>query len=629
MRYKKSDRIRLYEMMEKINKVKINEELTEKIKLLDFAIKTLISGGLKPEKNGMNSTILQSLDDGSFVVIDGTDRNNNEYLFRFKIDGEDDGDGVYSVTDVDLIEFNFSKPQSDFNVEYLDGGEELDNFNSEHGAELYDTLNEYIGDSITLEKSIDDKDVEDDTSNDIESDSGKDDLDEQIDRILLKESNNDDFLNTQDFERNKNDFDKEYGQIDNKNKNLTLKGKQKIWGTGDEGRGGLYAKDDKNNRYSDIFPDSRRTDFPGRKKNDDDIQNETVIPDENGEYLEGGLADGRTSSDFDSEQIAKGIRVEMEHTNDPKVALEIAMDHLQEIPDYYDRLDNMESDAETQNMPVNDISGDYLEVEDPDLCSQWDDELSQEDKMERDMLGFSPMTLNTVVNEEFKIFEDDDIEEGVGDTYLKNKYGIPGEFDDFNKNFDAKNIKSEKYPFEDGSFIVKNPTSLTGFDPDVRGIIVGNGDTYILTKSLDILHYSIIKFLQRRGVLSGRSRDYDTLLPSKVGYLSIQRAGDNNLFMVGEGGVCSTHTLHVFNKYDGAKRDLLQRNSLPVDTPKEVFFKKCKDDTNNFINKAKTTTPNLEFTIENILSYNGYNGVYNRFVNQGGGQKNYLNEKNK
>ena len=42
------------------------------------------------------------------------------------------------------------------------------------------------------------------------------------------------------------------------------------------------------------------------------------------------------------QQLSKGIKVEMEHTTDPKVAKEIALDHLNEYPDYYDRLENVE-----------------------------------------------------------------------------------------------------------------------------------------------------------------------------------------------------------------------------------------------------------------------------------------------
>lgn len=42
------------------------------------------------------------------------------------------------------------------------------------------------------------------------------------------------------------------------------------------------------------------------------------------------------------QQLDKGIQVELEHTSDPVVAHEIALDHLGEYPDYYDRLDQIE-----------------------------------------------------------------------------------------------------------------------------------------------------------------------------------------------------------------------------------------------------------------------------------------------
>jgi hypothetical protein len=44
-------------------------------------------------------------------------------------------------------------------------------------------------------------------------------------------------------------------------------------------------------------------------------------------------------------QVQKGIRVELEHTSDFKVAKEIALDHIAEFPDYYDRLEKVEESA--------------------------------------------------------------------------------------------------------------------------------------------------------------------------------------------------------------------------------------------------------------------------------------------
>jgi len=56
------------------------------------------------------------------------------------------------------------------------------------------------------------------------------------------------------------------------------------------------------------------------------------------ERLPGGRASGMHPSSFDRRALARGTRVEMEHTRDPATALEIATDHLQEDPHYYAKL---------------------------------------------------------------------------------------------------------------------------------------------------------------------------------------------------------------------------------------------------------------------------------------------------
>lgn len=61
--------------------------------------------------------------------------------------------------------------------------------------------------------------------------------------------------------------------------------------------------------------------------------------------LIGGEADDKQVTDYDLDQILMGIKIETEHTNDKFMALEITMDHLQEIPDYYTRLKRMEEEA--------------------------------------------------------------------------------------------------------------------------------------------------------------------------------------------------------------------------------------------------------------------------------------------
>ncbi len=54
--------------------------------------------------------------------------------------------------------------------------------------------------------------------------------------------------------------------------------------------------------------------------------------------LRGGLAEGMSPTDFNPDELELGVYTELEHTDDPELALEIAMDHLVEYPDYYSRL---------------------------------------------------------------------------------------------------------------------------------------------------------------------------------------------------------------------------------------------------------------------------------------------------
>lgn len=55
--------------------------------------------------------------------------------------------------------------------------------------------------------------------------------------------------------------------------------------------------------------------------------------------LKGGVGDKHSLKDFDPEQVKLGLKAEMEHTSDKKIASEIVADHLSEDPQYYSKLD--------------------------------------------------------------------------------------------------------------------------------------------------------------------------------------------------------------------------------------------------------------------------------------------------
>jgi hypothetical protein len=133
---------------------------------------------------------------------------------------------------------------------------------------------------------------------------------------------------------------------------------------------------------------------------DVDVEEPSLDPEDandDGEYIEGGKGDGTDVMEFDPEQILMGIKVEMEHTTDPKVALEIAMDHLSEFPDYYSRLDTMEKDAEED---LNDGGIDVPEDAPEELAGHFDEIGNADKELEDAMLGFKTNTPNANKDEQ-------------------------------------------------------------------------------------------------------------------------------------------------------------------------------------------------------------------------------------
>lgn len=91
------------------------------------------------------------------------------------------------------------------------------------------------------------------------------------------------------------------------------------------------------------------------KKEISEVVNLMGIGKSGNEKIKGGKSSGKSMTDIAKhhnvklsvlyKELKSGIKVEMEHTNDPDLAKEIAKDHLWEIPDYYTKLKKMESNG--------------------------------------------------------------------------------------------------------------------------------------------------------------------------------------------------------------------------------------------------------------------------------------------
>jgi len=88
----------------------------------------------------------------------------------------------------------------------------------------------------------------------------------------------------------------------------------------------------------DITPDD--VEIPMEHDEDD----ESKAAPEDGKGL--AVKKGVTEDEVDPDELAKGLDVEREHTDDPEVRKQTALDHLAEDPKYYTHLEEMESEHE-------------------------------------------------------------------------------------------------------------------------------------------------------------------------------------------------------------------------------------------------------------------------------------------
>ncbi len=61
------------------------------------------------------------------------------------------------------------------------------------------------------------------------------------------------------------------------------------------------------------------------------------------------LTNGYREHEGYGKQLRKGQKIEMEHTDDPRIARKIACDHLKEHPKYYTHLEKMERKMRRKN----------------------------------------------------------------------------------------------------------------------------------------------------------------------------------------------------------------------------------------------------------------------------------------
>jgi len=114
----------------------------------------------------------------------------------------------------------------------------------------------------------------------------------------------------------------------------------------------------------------------------DEIEQLSQDKEEVGDMIPGGLGDDKSPMEFDPEQVKLGIGVEMEHSENPMLAMEIVLDHLTEDPQYYSVKDDPEASAQ-----FNASTEAGEKMDDKDMTDM--------------LLGYQPKNVGDDVDEEF------------------------------------------------------------------------------------------------------------------------------------------------------------------------------------------------------------------------------------
>jgi hypothetical protein len=174
------------------------------------------------------------------------------------------------------------------------------------------------------------------------------------------------------------------------------------------------------------------------------------------------------------------------------------------------------------------------------------------------------------------------IEEGVGNEYLHNKFGIEKPHADFERKYNAiKNIENKEEIITGHSStgkeieVIKNPKTLAHIPSYARGVIDNGGNIYVSTNAMDgSIHTDILDVLNSKNIVS-LTPNWWNLLPTN--FISIQRHGNANEFVIGE-----SHTpMYLFIDRESEKLPSLEE-AMPA-------FQ-------SFLDKAKAKNPQYEFT---------------------------------
>ncbi len=146
--------------------------------------------------------------------------------------------------------------------------------------------------------------------------------------------------------------------------------------------------------------------------------------------------------------------------------------------------------------------------------------------------------INTIKEEIFRFLKEynRDDEPSIADKWYEKKLGIRSKkisneiTDDDGELMGMIFYNTKGNKFKDHLYVFKNPRNINNFDYEVKGILLNNGDFYLMMGDINMLHEDLIDFLIRKGILpSSVSKNYPNDYPEE--YVAVERYGSSNIFI--------------------------------------------------------------------------------------------------
>lgn len=174
--------------------------------------------------------------------------------------------------------------------------------------------------------------------------------------------------------------------------------------------------------------------------------------------------------------------------------------------------------------------------------------------------------------------------EGVADKFVEKDprlFNVPRDFEKFEKEYNVTD--GEIFYRKDNWKLIKNPKTLQGFGPYVRGVVTISGDLYLEQHSDGTIHNDIIDVLVKEQIIPDVSRKWGSMLPEQSKFVTVQRFKNENLIAIGESNRI-LYDINDWKKYQPKYEEVFER--LKMRSPSINFTTKLIGSKGFVINKG-------------------------------------------